>query len=72
VRGGDKYLTRRKTKQYGFFIEFGFQLKRFCQKLSRRMHEAWILNRLVIFVSLFSIALKQVSKALGVDVSIEF
>jgi hypothetical protein len=72
VRGGDRYLTRRKAKQYGFLIEFGFQLRRFCQKLLEKMPEGWILNRLVIFVSLFSIALKRVSKALKVNVSIEF
>jgi hypothetical protein len=36
------------------------------------MLEAWILNRLLIFVSLFFIVLKLLSKALGVDVLVEF
>jgi hypothetical protein len=36
------------------------------------MLEAWILNRLFNFVSLFSIVLKLVSKVLGVDVLVEF
>jgi hypothetical protein len=29
MKGKDKYLTRRKAKQAGFLIEFGFQLKMF-------------------------------------------
>jgi hypothetical protein len=29
VRGGDKYLTKRKVKHVGFLIEFGFQLRKF-------------------------------------------
>jgi hypothetical protein len=29
MKGRDKYLTRKKVKQVGFLIEFGFQLKMF-------------------------------------------
>jgi hypothetical protein len=36
VRGRDKYLTRRKAKHLGFFIEFGFQVGRFMLKAFRK------------------------------------
>ncbi len=29
MKGGDKYLTRRKVKHIGFLTEFVFQLGRF-------------------------------------------
>jgi len=67
VKGRDKYLTRRKSKHFGFFTKFGW----FCYELPRRMHESWILNKLFTFVSLFFVALNLVNKALGVNVSIK-
>jgi hypothetical protein len=36
VRGGDKYLTRRKAKHLGFLLEFGFQLGRFVLKAFKK------------------------------------
>jgi hypothetical protein len=36
------------------------------------MLEAWILNRLLIFALGFFVALKLVSKVLGVDMSVDF
>ncbi len=29
MKGGDKYLMRRKAKHSGFLTEFGFQVRRF-------------------------------------------
>ncbi len=72
MKGRNKYLTKRKSKHFGFLTKFGFQLKRFCYKLSGRMPESWILNKLFTFVSLFFVVLKLVNKALGVNVSIKF
>jgi hypothetical protein len=36
VKGGDKYLTRRKAKHLGFFTKFGFQLRRFVLEAFRK------------------------------------
>jgi hypothetical protein len=50
MRGGNKYLTRRKAKHFGFLIQILFSIWSVgFLKLLGGMPKAWILNCLLMF-----------------------